>query len=93
MMIMEANEKGDYSFDIEDMYQNYLARCSLTEGKMHPEQRVQVRQAFFGGISATLAIFKKPENDLTKTEVLQGLDKMWNDLSAYWNRRKKGLSS
>jgi hypothetical protein len=90
---MEPNEKGDISFDIEDMYRNFLARIKLTEGRMHPEQRVQVRQAFFAGISATLAIFKLPGETFTQQQVLQGCDRMWSDLTEYWNRRKQGFNS
>lgn len=45
-------------FNIEHQYQLYLQRISLNEKTMHPLQRTQLRQTFFGAFGQALILMR-----------------------------------
>lgn len=45
-------------FNIEKHYQFYLEKIQLPEEKMHPLQRTQIRQAWFGGFGQALLLLR-----------------------------------
>lgn len=45
-------------FDLEHQYQIFLQRMSLNEDTMHPLQKSQLKQAFFGACGQMLILFR-----------------------------------
>ena len=45
-------------FELEFQYQLYLKRVSLKEEKMHPEQKKQLREAFYGACGQMLILLR-----------------------------------
>lgn len=52
-------------FNLEHQYQLYLQRVALNEKDMHPVQKKQLRQTFFGACGQMLIMLR---DDLTKLE-------------------------
>lgn len=52
-------------FSLEIQYQLYLQRIELKESEMHPVQKVQLRQAFFGACGQMILLLR---DDLAEIE-------------------------
>ena len=50
-------------FDLEYQYQLYLKRVALPESKMHPQQKIETKRAFFGACGQMLMMLR---DDLPK---------------------------
>lgn len=64
-------------FNIEEQYQLYLQRISLNEKTMHPLQRIQLRQTFFGAFGQALILMRDEvgaiENEDEAIEVMKNM--------------------
>ncbi len=45
-------------FDLNYQYQLYLQRVGQTESKMHPQQRIQIKQTFFGAFGQAILLMR-----------------------------------
>ena len=52
------NEIEELGFSVEKHYQFYLEKIQMSEEKMHPLQRAQIRQAWFGGFGQALLLLR-----------------------------------
>ena len=71
-------------FSIEFQYQLYLSRIQLKEENMHPQQRVQLRQTFYGASSQMLLMLR---DDLARLEESHGvavLQDMMDQVQTYF---------
>jgi hypothetical protein len=57
-------------FSIEAQYQLYLQRISLKEENMHPQQRTQLRQTFYGACGQMLLLLR---DDVARLEENHGI--------------------
>lgn len=80
-------DKNDLKFDLEYQYQGYLQGIGQNEAMMHPEQREQVKNAFFGGIAVMVQMLHNDvatiEDEDKVADVLEGIyaqtKKYWTD--------------
>jgi len=63
------------SFDLEKQYKFYLHLNKQHEDDLHPEQKKQLKQAFYGASGMFLLMLK---NDLSKLSTKQALEVMDN---------------
>lgn len=63
-------------FNIEHQYQAYLQRMALSEGTMHPEQRRQLRQTFFGAWGQLLVCMEENVAELPELRAVATLESM-----------------
>jgi hypothetical protein len=71
-------------FSIESQYQLYLQRIQLKEENMHPQQRVQLRQTFYGACGQMLLLLR---DDLACLEEKHGvlvLQDMMDQVQTYF---------
>jgi hypothetical protein len=78
-------------FSIEDNYQKYLQLNKLDENQMHPEQKKQLRDAFFGAVGMILMVLKYDVTELNPDEALIVLDDFETQVGAYFVRRVKKM--
>jgi hypothetical protein len=74
----------DRKFSLEFQYQLYLKRIGLTEETMHPEQKIQTKQAFFGAIGQILIVLRDDMYDCTEDEAVQVMEAMMNEVTQYF---------
>ena len=75
---------------VEEMYQLYLNLVDLSEDRMHPQQRKQLREAFVGGVSMTSLYLIDVVGALDEDEALEVL-KVWdNDVNAHVEMTMRG---
>lgn len=76
------NEK----FNIEARYLFYLNKVNLKESEMHPTQKKQLRQTFYGAFGIALELL---QNDVARIEnedeAILALEDMKNQVSKYFN--------
>ena len=71
-------------FNLEHQYQLYLKRIALNEKNMHPEQKKQLRQTFFGACGQILILFRDELAILQEDEAIEKMQYMINQVSEYF---------
>ena len=75
----------DKIFQVAHQYQLFLERMKLHENNMHPQQRLQLKQAFYGAVSQMLFLFRDDMAALDPGEAVEVFSGMLGELSDYWN--------
>lgn len=71
-------------FNLEHQYQLYLKRMELSENKMHPIQKKQIRQTFFGASGQMLILLRDEVSKLEEEEAIHLLQDMLNQVSNFF---------
>lgn len=78
--------------DIEEQYQAYLKRVELDEGKMHPQQKIETKRAFFGAWGQVLVVLNEDLNRIQHEEGSTAAEEamlgMYEQVSEFWNNQK-----
>jgi hypothetical protein len=78
------SEKALFNFNVEFQYQQYLRRMALEEKLMHPAQRVQLRQTFYGAFGQLLILMRDKVSNYPEDQAVQILQNMLDQCNAYW---------
>jgi Uncharacterized protein conserved in bacteria len=76
-------------FNVEYQYQMYLGLIGLDENKMHPEQRKQLREAFYAAFGMALVLLRDDVGALPEDTAIKVLDHLLTQTFDYWH--KKGI--
>jgi hypothetical protein len=76
--------KDDKEFTLEHQYQLYLSRMALVEDKMHPVQRLQLRQTFYGAVGQILILLKEDISQFEEDEAIEILQAMLNQVGDFF---------
>ena len=71
-------------FNLEYQYQLYLERVGQVESEMHPEQKRQVKMAFFGAMGQFLVLLEHEVADLEEEEAVEKLENMKTQVANYY---------
>lgn len=71
-------------FNLEYQYQLYLERVGQVESEMHPEQKRQVKMAFFGAMGQLLVLLEHEVSDLEEDEAVEKLESMKTQVANYY---------
>lgn len=71
-------------FNLEYQYQLYLERVGQVESEMHPEQKRQVKMAFFGAMGQFLVLLEHEVADLEEDEAVEKLESMKTQVANYY---------
>ncbi|WP_338871763.1 hypothetical protein WBJ53_26235 [Spirosoma sp. SC4-14] len=71
-------------FNVEHQYQLFLERIKLSEAQMHPMQRIQLKQAFFGAWGQLLVCMRDDIADLPDETAFFAMDDMFIQVEQYW---------
>lgn len=77
---MAQNEK----FNLENQYLMYLNRVALKEHEMHPMQKIQVKQAFYGAMGQMLILMRDDIAPLKMSHAIKVLEGMLKQIGDYW---------
>lgn len=69
---------------VEGQYQLYLQRVALKENQMHPEQRRQLRQAFFGAWGQALIHLRDEVGALPEEQGIEVLEAQLQEVGNYF---------
>ena len=75
----------DKKFTIEHQYQLYLQRVNLEESKMHPLQKKQLKQAFFGAFGQLLILMRDGIAILPEDVGIKILDAQMKEVLDFFN--------
>jgi hypothetical protein len=76
-------------FNVEHQYQLYLRRMALAESRMHPEQRRQLRQAFFGATGQILLLLRDEAAGLPEEAAIIVMQKMLDQVGEFFMKEAK----
>lgn len=71
-------------FNLEHQYQLYLERVALNEKQMHPEQKKQLRQTFFGACGQMLILLRDDLSNLDESKAIDTMQDMINQVGNYF---------
>lgn len=71
-------------FNLEHQYQLYLQRMALSESKMHPLQKIQLRQTFFGASGQMLILLRDELSKLEEEKAMETLQDLINQVGNYF---------
>jgi len=71
-------------FDLEHQYQLYLKRMALPENKMHPQQKLETKRAFFGACGQMLLMLRDDLPKLSDEDGYNKLDGMINQVGQFF---------
>lgn len=75
----------DKKFSLENQYQLYLKRVGITEEQMHPIQRKETKQAFFGACGQMLILFRDGIGAIeNENEAVQTMESMMTQVAEYF---------
>lgn len=77
-------------FDVENQYQLYLKRMALKESEMHPEQKRQLRQAFFGATGQILMLLRDEAPKLDEGEMVNMIERMVSQVLEFFLTQVRG---
>ena len=81
---------SDKTLILEDQYQLFLQRMKLNEAKMHPQQKVQLKQAFFGACGQLVILFRDVIGGMeTEEEAIKAMESIKNQVGQYWDKEAK----
>lgn len=69
---------------IAEQYALYLQRIGQDEGRMHPEQKKQVKQAFYGAFGQSLIMLRDEISALPEDQGIQALDSMISEVGNFF---------
>lgn len=76
-------------FNLEHQYQLYLQRMALSENAMHPQQKVQLRQTFFGATGQMLILLKDEVSKLEDKEATGIMQDLLNQVVDFFSDEAK----
>lgn len=80
-------------FNIEHQYQLYLERMSLSESSMHPQQRIQLRQTFFGAFGQSIILMRDGVGAIeTEDEAIKVMKSMLDQVGAFFLKEANRLN-
>lgn len=68
------------NFTIDEQYKLYLKRVALNEAQMHPEQRRQIKQTFFGAWGQALVHMRDEISELDEDAGIVVLEKQMQEV-------------
>ena len=71
-------------FNLEHQYQLYLQRMALSESTMHPQQKIQLRQTFFGASGQMLILLRDELSNLEEEKAMETLQNLINQVGNYF---------
>lgn len=71
-------------FNLEHQYQLYLQRMTLSESTMHPQQKIQLRQTFFGASGQMLILLRDELSKLEEEKAMETLQDLINQVGNFF---------
>jgi hypothetical protein len=71
-------------FNLEHQYQLYLQRMALSESTMHPQQKIQLRQTFFGASGQILILLRDELSKLEEEKAMETLQDLLNQVGNFF---------
>lgn len=71
-------------FNLEHQYQLYLQRMALSESTMHPQQKIQLRQTFFGASGQMLILLRDKLSKLEEEKAIETLQDLINQVGNFF---------
>jgi hypothetical protein len=71
-------------FNLEHQYQLYLQRMALSESTMHPQQKIQLRQTFFGASGQMLILLRDELSKLEEDKAMETLQDLINQVGNFF---------
>lgn len=77
------------SFEVSDMWKEFLQVSKMQEALMHPIQVSEMRKAFYGGCGQMLFKLRDDVGDLPEMEALATLEAMMWQIKKFWEDENK----
>ena len=79
-------------FNLEHQYQLYLERMALSESTMHPQQKIQLRQTFFGASGQMLILLRDELSKLEEEKAMKTLQDLINQVGNFFLAETKKMN-
>lgn len=79
----------DNKFSINEQYKLFLQRMNLNESVMHPIQKKQLKQAFYGAFAQCIILMRDEISLLPEKEGVEILDSQIKEVVDFFNAETK----
>lgn len=76
------------NLNLEQQYLFYLNKVNLKLDQMHPQQKIQVKQAFYGACGQMLILLRDTVGELNEEEAMKAFENLLNQVADYWTNPK-----
>lgn len=73
-------------FNLEAQYKLFLQRMGLNEQNMHPEQKIQLKQTFFGACGTILLLFRDDISELDEDKGVEAMQSMLQQVEYFFEQ-------
>lgn len=77
---------------IEEQYKLFLQRMALHEDRMHPEQKKQLKETFFGAFGQAISVFRDEIGVLEENEAIEEMQSLWNQVGHFFMNKSGKLN-
>lgn len=84
-----ANEE---QFNIEHQYQLFLKRLKLSESVMPVQQKVIMKQVYFGAFGQILVLFRDELSELEDDEAVEKLESMFQQVAEFFMNQSSKMN-
>lgn len=77
---------------IEEQYQLYLQRMGLSEDNMHPEQKKQLKNTFFGAFGQAISVFRDEITQLEDDKAVEAMQSLWEQVGHFFMKKSGTLN-
>ena len=71
-------------FNLEHQYQLYMQRMALSESTMHPQQKIQLRQTFYGASGQMLILLRDDLSKLEEDKAMETMQDLINQVANFF---------
>lgn len=71
-------------FNLEHQYKLYLERMGLSEKTMHPQQKIQLKQTFFGASGQIIILLRDELSKLEDEKAVETMQDMINQVVKFF---------
>jgi len=84
------DEKVKKVFDVEAAYKNYLQKVNLTEDRMSPVQKIEMRRSFMAGAVSLFMMFVDELQEIEDEDLVNEIVNYMDDqIGSYWEAECK----
>lgn len=82
------NKKKNPNLSIEHQYKLFLGRMSLSEETMHPQQKIQLKETFFGAFGQALIMMRDDIGGLeNEDDAVDAMQNCLNQVGHFFNSK------
>jgi len=70
--------------DLEQQYKSFLQKMALNESKMHSQQKIQIKQTFYGAFGQAIMVMRDEVSEQDENAAVESLQNMMEQIQDFF---------